>query len=58
MQNSLAVMQDEQSLFSSWFLVACHVYSMQVERLEKGVPGEQEWDFVLIQAHSITRTIS
>lgn len=56
-ERSLAVMQDEQSLLSSQFLDACHGYSMQVEGLEQGESGEQEWDFVLTQAHSVTRNI-
>lgn len=51
-EQSLAVMQDEQSLFSSQFRDAWHGYSMQVEGLEKGESGEQEWGFVLTQAHS------
>lgn len=51
-------MQDEQSPFNSRFLAACHGYSVQVERLEEGQSGEQEWHFVLTQAHSLTRKIS
>lgn len=42
LQNSLAVVQDEQSPFNSRFLVACHSYSVQVEGLEEGQLGEQE----------------
>ena len=57
-EQSLVVMQDEQSPFNSQFLVACHGYTVQVEGLEEGESEEQEWDFVLIQTRSVTRKIS
>lgn len=53
-QNSLDVMQDEQSLFSPQFLVACHGYSMQVEGLKEAGTEEQEWD----PGPCVTRKIS